>query len=137
VYIVHGSYWFRPKDEKATKLTRVDDGLAAMHTALAAALQGLEAPKDTVTAAALQWKQQYLKTAKLADETRRTYTRIADTLAHSLGAFRLTDVTTPDAQEFLDYWSDRPRMGNDVREVSSQIFAWAIRRGQLSVNPVA
>jgi integrase len=108
-----------------------------MHTALAAALQGLEAPKDTVTAAALQWKQQYLKTAKLADETRKTYTRIADTLAHSLGAFRLTDVTTPDAQEFLDYWSDRPRMGNDVRKVSSQIFAWAIRRGQLSVNPVA
>lgn len=137
VYIVHGTYWFRPKGSKPCKLTRVDAGLAAMHTALAAALQGLEAPSDTVRAAVVQWKQQYLAKAELADETRKTYGRIADALAHSLGEFRVGEVDTPAAQEFLDYWADRPRMGNDVRKVASQVFAWSIRRGQLKVNPVA
>lgn len=135
VYVVNGRYWFRPLGFKCVGLTRVDAGEPAMLNALAAAMRNLDAPSDTVAAAVAQWKRESLSKVVLAAETRKTYEGIADSLSRSLGAFRLGAVDTPAAQEFLDFWLDRPRMGNEVRKVARNVFAWAVRRGQLAVNP--
>lgn len=135
VYVVHGSYWFRPLGFKSVRLTRVDAGLPAMLNSLAAAIRDLEAPKDTVAAAVAQWKLEALSKKALAAETRKTYENIADTLARSLGAFQLSEVNTPAAQEFLDNWLTKPRMGNEVRKVARTVFDWLVRRGRIDVNP--
>lgn len=135
VYVVHGSYWFRPLGFKSVRLTRVDAGQPAMLNSLAAALRNLETPTDNVAAAVAQWKLEALSKTVLAAETRKTYENIADALARSLGAFQLAAVDTPAAQQFLDHWLTTPRMGNEVRKVARRVFDWAVRRGQLKVNP--
>jgi len=135
VYVVHGSFWFRPKGTKPVRLTRVDEGEPAMLKALAAAMLALESPQDTVASLVRDWKQRYLATAKLGEETRKTYGSIADQVAHSLGQFTADEVDTPAVEEFLDFWNDRPRMRNEVRKITRQVFDWGVKRGRLRVNP--
>ncbi|MCK9687357.1 tyrosine-type recombinase/integrase [Scleromatobacter humisilvae] len=106
-----------------------------MLNALAAALLSLESTQDSVAALVKDWKQKYLATAKLSDDTRKTYGGIADQVAHSLGQFKADAVDTPAIEEFLDFWNDRPRMRNEVRKVARQVFDWGVRRGRLRVNP--
>ena len=135
VYVVHGSYWFRPNGSKPVRLTRVEEGEPAMYKGLAAAKLALESPQDTVATLVSEWKQKYLATAKLSEETRKTYGGIADQVAHSLGQFKADEVDTPAIEEFLDFWNDRARMRNEVRKVARQVFDWGVKRGRLRVNP--
>ena len=65
----------------------------------------------------------------------QTYGRIADDVSTSFNAFTISTVDTPAAQDFLDFWSDRKRMQNEVRKVAKQIFDWGNQRGRATNKP--
>jgi integrase len=131
VYVRSGRY-YRVVRGKWVALSRVDDGLPALHRALR------EMPATSTPATIADLLTAYLPQAEIAPATRREYERIADTrLAHHFGSMPIRSLTTSHVAMYLE---KRKRdghgpMGNRERAVLSAAYEFAMRQGWAQGNP--
>lgn len=131
VYPRSGRY-YRVVRNRWIALTRVDEGLPALHAALR------ELPIERPPATIAELLAAYLPAADLTARTRREYERIADgRLAHHFGRMPIAALTQAHVAQYLE---KRKRdghgpMGNRERAVLSAAYEHAMRNGWAATNP--
>jgi len=115
------------------KLSRVEDGPAALYDALAALHR---MPSETSMPAVIEaWRRDELPGYRVL-KTRKDYERMSYVLAKALEAFDVSQIEPADVADLIDQWKDKPRTANGLRSLLSVIIQWAIRKRYRVDNPV-
>lgn len=148
VYVNHGAYFFVPTEatidprnpkagqKKWIKLCPVDDGEAAMHTALATILGNPVNAEGT-----MPWCCAEFKARMLGGYTPKTvigYGRSLDVIAEVFADFHATEVTTKDWADFLRAkYADKANTAQKMTALAGKLFRFII--GDLGLrqdNPI-
>lgn len=129
---VKGGRYYRIVKNRWVGLTRVDEGLRALRTAL------LDVPleRDPVTIGELL--PRYLSEAEIVERTRAEYRRIVEArLIHHFGRMPIAALTQQHVAKYLEKRKvdGAPVMGNRERAVLSGAYQFALRKGWATHNP--
>lgn len=126
----------KPK-QKWIPLSRVDEGEAALHAALAALLgEPAERAGDLVTHLA-DFRKHHLPTLG-SDTVRKEYGRMFDVIATAFEEFNAADVEPGDVEAFLsDNFAGKLNTAGKYKARLSTFFAWCVRNSRtgVKVNP--
>jgi integrase len=124
--------WYRVVRNRWIALSRVDEGLRALH----AALRDVPTEPEPTTVAGLL--NAYLRQAEVTDTTRREYERIADgRLQHHFGTMPIAALRQTHVAQYLEKRKrdGHGHMGNRERAVLSSAYEFALRQGWAQANP--
>jgi integrase len=124
--------WYRVVRNRWIALSRVDEGLRALHAALRDV--PIERPPQTIG----EMVAAYLRQAQLAPGTLREYARIGDgRLQHHFGRMPIQSVSPSHIAQYLEKRrrDGHGHMGNRERAVLSSAFEFGLRHGWATHNP--
>lgn len=116
IFISHGRYYRVTRDGKRkvwTPLSRVDEGLAALHRAIADAISKPPPAADTVPELVARWTRD--EAQRLAASTQKDLARLSAIIAKRFAQFRAEQVTPPVIVQYLREHLDKPRTYNAHR----------------------
>lgn len=135
----HGRYYYirdleersektgRPK-QRWEKLTRVDEGEAALLAALAELLKEDGEPEQTGSDFhhwLTEFQRGYLPTLRNAD-VRRDYERMYRIIGEAFAEFNVAEVEPGDIQDFVSRWNDRPTARRSYKARLSRFFSYLV-----------
>lgn len=126
VFESHGRYYRIVRDgvrKVWVPLTRVEDGLAALHRALADLHERPVEPADSMRHLVESWERECMP--RLASTTQDDAARLNRAILAALPDHRAGDVTTPDAALYLRDYADRPRTYNAHRSQLRELMRYA------------
>ncbi len=126
VYISSGRYYRQIREGKKKRwlpLSRVDEGIPALHRALAALMDQPPPPTDSMEALINRWYAAELP--RLAPKTQADARRYCEIIRGSFGAFRAPEVSTPDVVQWLTACKDQPRLYNAWRAAMRELMRYA------------
>ena len=141
VYPKHGSYYYlqdleerspktgRPK-QRWHKLTRIDEGEAALHSALAIFFS-----EDRSKNMPALLKQFVATLTHLAPGVRREYERMYGVVAKAFVEFDVDQVLPGDVLDFLESFKDKPTTRTSYKARLSTFFSWCVVHAHMSINP--
>jgi integrase len=139
----HGAYHYDRPGVRSCKLCRVDQGLAAMHEALAKVLRDLEeeSPVKGMVRLCREWKtleHHEFGLRRYSQKTRGEYERMLGHIERWFQNFDVHQVKPHHIAQQLDKkFATKPRTHNAYRALLSLLFKWAIRKGLRDTNPCA
>jgi len=117
------------------KLSRIEEGEAAMYDALARVKDAADNP-DAIPEAIAAFKLEYLPT--LAVTTRVEHGRMLDKIAHDFHGARVPDVRPKDVSRFLKQnFGSSLSMKRHAKARLSTFFRWCVEEGLRDDNPCA
>lgn len=121
------------------KLSRIDEGLPALYTALAAKKEELSRPDhgmERVPALVVAWEREVMPAH--ADKTRTDETARGKVIAAAFVEFTPADLDTPACSTFLQQWKAKPRSFNAYRAQLRELMRFAEEKGlrPAGTNPV-
>ena len=131
VRVSHGRYYRQQRQGARivwVPLTRVADGLAALHRALADLLAAPAAVVDSVPALVAAWEAAELPRYR-SRQTQVDAVRMNARIAAMLAEFRASEVTPRDVLQVLAPWRDKPRTHNAMRAQLRELMRWAELQG--------
>ena len=126
VYLRHGSYYY----VQAGKWRMIGKTLQA---ALAEYGRIAKVPGDSMPDLINRALPALTKDVK--ESTAKQYRYAARVLAGTFPEFRPADVRPSDIVKMLDDWQDSPATGQRLLVVLKAVFAWALMRDEVAVNP--
>lgn len=150
VYQKHGAYYFVPrapmldprdpgsKEKKSwLRLTRVEDGEAALYTELGKLLDEKRMVAGSMPFVCGEFKEH--KLAEFTDETRKAYVRYLDLIAAVFEDFHVAQVTTKDCADFLRAkFKGKANSARKMAALMAKVFRYAISElGLRQDNPMS
>lgn len=142
VYIKDGRYYYvqdleerspttgRPK-QKWHALTRVDEGEAALHAALAVFFS--EKPTKNMGVLIQEFLKAHLPS--LVFSSRKEYERVFEMVAKAFVEFDADEVLPGDVMDFLSQFEGSPVARNHYKSKLSTFFSWCVLHSHIPVNP--
>ena len=124
----------RPK-QKWHKLSRIDEGDAALHRELAALLGQPPQREGNMPALLAEFRRDHLPA--LTPDVRTEYARMYDVIATAFAEFDAAQAEPGDVLRFLGQWQAKPNTRGKYKARLSTFFAWCVINSHtgVKVNP--
>jgi integrase len=133
-YVKHGAVYYVDMARKWHRLCAEREGLPAVFRAMARITERLDTP-GSMPAITTAWLDEMRP--QWAPSTRKDREAIGALICKAFAEYHASDVTTPDANQFLKKWAAKPRYYNVARGVLSQILRYAAVHGHREgYNPI-
>jgi integrase len=120
------------RQQKWHTLSRVDEGLPALYTALSALDMAVES-NDLAGPQITRWLAISLPGLSVTEQ--RETERMAGTISTAFAEFRLDQIQAKHVSAFLQNWAGKPRTAQRYKSLLSKLMRWAIVQGIRVDNP--
>lgn len=133
-YVKHGAVYYVDMARKWHRLCAEREGLPAVFRAMARMTEKLDSP-GSMPAVTTAWLDEMRP--NWSASTKKDREAIGALIAKAFAEYHASEVTTPDAHQFLKKWATKPRYYNVARGILSQILRFAAVQGHREgFNPV-
>lgn len=119
--------------QKWHKLTRLDEGEAALHAALSELLGAAEKLGGNVPKYIDEFSAAHFP--KLSPSVRKEYSRMFGVIAEGFSDFDITQVIPGDIHTFLDQFSRKPTAQHHYKARLSTFFSWCVLKHYIDTSP--
>lgn len=116
-----------------TRLSKLTDGLPALHLALAKLLND-DIAADRVLALVTKWQTNVMPSH--SPKTQRDDMARCKVIANAFVEFKVSEVQAPDVATFLAPFKTKPRTYNAYRSLLRELLRYGIEQGHRTENPV-